>query len=250
MRGVSGLLAAARYLTIVPLPGASERDPDALGRASAWFPVVGLAIGLGLVAIDRVASLLFPPILAALLTVTGWKLATGGLHLDGLADCLDGLMGRDRAHRLAIMRDSRIGVFGALGLIFLLLLELTALAELFSAARWRALLVAPAIGRAAPPLLAAIFPSASETGQGAAFARGLRSFPTLFALGGALVASVGALRLAGAIAFVVACLLALGVGALAVRRLGGITGDVLGAAVEIAELAVLLTLVAWTRLGP
>jgi adenosylcobinamide-GDP ribazoletransferase len=247
MRRVSGLLVAARYLTIIPLPGAAEEARDALGRAAAWFPVVGLAIGFGLAGIDGLASLLFPPILATLLTMTGWKLVSGGLHLDGLADCLDGLMGRDPAHRLAIMRDSRIGVFGAIGLILMLLLELTALAELSGAVRGRGLLAAPAIGRAAPPLLAMVFRPASEAGQGAAFARGLRPLHALLALGGALVVGMAALRLAGAMAFALACLLALGVGAFAARRLGGVTGDVLGAAVEITELTVLLTLVAWTR---
>src|SRR5207244_725765 len=105
-------------------------DPAALGRAAGWFPVVGVLLGLGLAGGDRVLSWLFPPILAALLTLTAWKLVTGGLHLDGLADSLDGLMGRDREQRLRIMRDSRIGVFGAVGLILTLLLELTALAGL------------------------------------------------------------------------------------------------------------------------
>jgi hypothetical protein len=93
---------------------------------------------------------LFPALLAPLLTVTVWQLLTGGLHLDGLADCLDGLTGRDPTQRLAIMRDSRIGVFGALGLIVLMLLEIAAVTELPPAARWRVLLVVPVVGRAMP----------------------------------------------------------------------------------------------------
>jgi adenosylcobinamide-GDP ribazoletransferase len=250
MRRVSGLLVAARYLTIIPLPGAAGQAPDALGRAAPWFPVVGLGLGVGLAAVDRVVSFLFPPILTALLTITAWKLVTGGLHLDGLADCLDGLMGRDRAQRLAIMRDSRIGVFGALGLIFALLIELIALAELPSDARWRALVMAPAVGRAVPPLLARAFPPATEGGQGAAFARDLRGREAVIAGLVALGASALVLRLPGVVASLVAGLVALGTAAFATRRLGGVTGDVLGAAVEIAELAILLTLVAWTRLGP
>jgi adenosylcobinamide-GDP ribazoletransferase len=248
MRRVSGLLVAARYLTIVPLPGASGHSPEALGRAAPWFPLVGVALGAALVAVDRLCGLLFPPILTALLTVTAWKLATGGLHLDGLADCLDGLMGRDRQHRLAIMRDSRIGVFGALGLIIALLLLLGVLAELPPDVRWRALLVAPAVGRAAPPLLARAFPPATPAGQGAIFARDVGAGGTVTAGLSALVVSVLALSLAGVAVYVIAGLVAVGVGAFATRRLGGITGDVLGAGVEVTELAALLTLVAWIRL--
>ena len=126
---VSGLLAAARYLTIVPFPGPGHAPAETLGRTAAWFPVVGAGLGLVLAGAERLGSSAFPPLLAALLTVTLWKLLTGGLHLDGLADCLDGLSGRDPAHRLAIMRDSRIGSFGAVGLILLLLLEVATLAE-------------------------------------------------------------------------------------------------------------------------
>ena len=106
---MTGLILAVRYLTIVPLPGRAAHNVDALGRAAGWFPIVGLGLGLVLVGVERVASVLFPSLLAALLTVTAWKVLTGGLHLDGLADCLDGLVGRDAEHRLSIMRDSRIG---------------------------------------------------------------------------------------------------------------------------------------------
>src|ERR671930_1505650 len=118
---------AVRYLTIVPLPGRTVHGVDALGRAAGWFPVVGLGLGLVLVGVERVTSVLFPSLLAALLTVTVWKLLTGGLHLDGLADCLDGLAGRDPAERRAIMSDSRIGAFGAMGLVIFRMLEVAAL---------------------------------------------------------------------------------------------------------------------------
>src|SRR5712691_5303895 len=141
---MSGLVLAIRYLTILPVPSRDATDRG-LGRAAAWFPVVGLGLGLLLVGVDRVTARLFPPLLSALLTVTVWKLVTGGLHLDGLADCLDGLMGRDREHRLTIMRDSRIGTFGAVGLILFLMLEIVALTDLPPAQRWRVLVVAPTV---------------------------------------------------------------------------------------------------------
>src|SRR5256885_13516458 len=113
---------AARYLTIVPIPGVAP-SREGPGAAAAWFPVVGLAIGALLVLIDRITSAMFAPLLAALLTVTVWKLVTGGLHLDGVADCLDGLVGNDPAQRLAIMRDSRVCAVGPRGPTPLLVAE-------------------------------------------------------------------------------------------------------------------------------
>jgi adenosylcobinamide-GDP ribazoletransferase len=247
MRAVRGLVTAARYLTIVPVPGRRDESPDSLGRAAPWFPAVGAAIGLGLVVVDHGVSAAFPPVLASLLTVTAWKLVTGGLHLDGLADSLDGFMGHDRAQRLAIMRDSRIGVFGALGLIVALLIAVTSLAEIAPRLRARALLVAPIVGRATPPLLAALFPAARTGGQGATFIESVRWPAALLAIVLALATAMIALGVAGAVACVVGTTLALATGALLSRRLGGITGDVLGAAVELSELGVLLTVTGWSR---
>ena len=246
---MSGFVTVARFLTIVPLPTRATGGADSLGRSAGWFPVVGVALGAALAVGDRGLSWLFPQILAALLTVTVWKLLTGGLHLDGLADCLDGLMGHDRDHRLSIMRDSRIGAFGAVGLILILLLELTALAELPAAMRWRALLAAPAIGRAMPPVLAGIFRAALEDGQGAAFARGVKPAGSWIAGLVGLVAALLALRTAGGVAFGIAAVAAVGMGSFLSSRIGGLTGDAFGAAVEVGELAVLLVAVSWTHLG-
>jgi adenosylcobinamide-GDP ribazoletransferase len=247
MLRVSGLLVAARYLTIVPLPG-RDSGLDALGRAAPWFPVVGLALGVVLTVIDVVVGRLFPPLLAALLVVTGWKLLTGGLHLDGLADCLDGLVGRDPAHRLAIMHDSRIGALGAIGLILFLLLEVSALSEIVAPLRWRVLVVAPALARAMPPLLARLFPAARAHGHGAAFRAGLRrtSAPIALALG--VIVAVAALGLPGLVAAAVGAFGAVALGVFLARRLTGLTGDGLGASIEATELVVLLTVSAWAHL--
>jgi adenosylcobinamide-GDP ribazoletransferase len=247
---VTGLLLAARYLTIVPVPGRAAGGMEALGRAAPWFPVVGLALGLALVGVEQVTGLVFPSLLGALLTVTAWKVLTGGLHLDGLADCLDGLVGRDAEHRLSIMRDSRIGAFGAVGLILFLLLEIGAVVELPAGARWRALLVLPALGRATPPLLARCFPSARAAGQGAAFRAGLRPAGAPLALALAFAAAWAALGAPGLLVAAAAATAALALGAFMAGRLGGVTGDVLGAAVEVAELAGLLTVSAWAHGRP
>lgn len=242
---MSGLVAAARYLTIVPIPGAGAGGLDRVGRAAAWFPLVGLAIGAVLVLVERVTVRFFPPLLVALLVVTAWKLVSGGLHLDGLADCFDGLVGHDAGHRLAIMRDSRIGAFGAIGLILFLFLEIAAIAELPASGRVGVLLVAPAIGRTMPVVLARVFPAARPDGHGARFRGALGRFAAPAVLGMALVIAIGALGVAGLVALAVAALAAVGLGRFMAARLGGVTGDVLGASVEVSELAVLLTASAW-----
>ncbi|MGH7385630.1 MAG: adenosylcobinamide-GDP ribazoletransferase, partial [Candidatus Rokuibacteriota bacterium] len=147
---MGSLILALRFLTIVPVPGREAEGPSALGRAAWWFPVVGLMLGGALAATGSFIEAVWPPLLGAALLATVWKVATGGIHLDGLADSLDGLAGRDAAWRLAVMRDSRIGVFGAAGLILLLLLTITALAGLPASVRLRVLVLAPVIGRVTP----------------------------------------------------------------------------------------------------
>jgi adenosylcobinamide-GDP ribazoletransferase len=247
---VSSLWLAARYLTIVPLPGRLHAGVGGLGRAAGWFPVVGLAIGVVLVALEWLTSRLFPSLLAALLTVTAWKLITGGLHLDGLADCLDGLGGRDAEHRLAIMRDSRIGALGAIGLILFLLLEITSLAELPPPGRAHVLLAAPVLARAMPALLGRLLSPARRDGLGAAFQASLPASAVPLALGIALAVAVAALGIVGLVALAAAVAVAVALGRFFSGRLGGVTGDVFGAAIEAAELTTLLTVSAWAHAQP
>jgi adenosylcobinamide-GDP ribazoletransferase len=241
---VLGLVRAVRYLTIVPVREPDTQPPAALGAAAGWFPVVGAGIGGLLIAVNYWVSGRFPGLLAALLTVTVWKIITGGLHLDGLADCLDGLGGRTPEHRRAIMSDSRIGSFGAIGLILFLMLEIVALSSIDWNARWRVLLAAPAIGRATPALLARLFPAARGEGQGAAFAGAVRRRG---AIAGILVVAGVALVFGGSglVALALALAVALLAGRFLTARVGGITGDVLGAVVELTELTVLLTVAGW-----
>ncbi len=238
---MASLILALRFLTIVPVPGREAAGPGALGRAAWWFPVVGLALGAGLVLVDRVLARAFPPLLAALLVVSLWKVASGGIHLDGLADCLDGLGGRDADQRLAIMRDSRIGVFGALGLILPFLVGFVALAELPADLRWRTLLLAPAAGRLSPLVAAALFRAAAPpTGLGGSFVASLGRWAAGAGLAGTAALAWLVLGITGVAALGLALAgVALWAGFLA-RRLGGLTGDVLGSGVELAELGILL----------
>lgn len=235
------MVLAVRFLTIVPVPGREATGPGALGRAAWWFPLIGLALGGGLVLLDRLLGLLFPSLLSALLVVTAWKVLTGGIHLDGLADCLDGIGGRNPQHRLAIMRDSRIGVFGALGLILFFLTALVTLAELSPRLRLGALLLAPAVGRLAPLLVGPRFhPATPAQGSGSLFLGSLSGWSgpvhLVWTAGLALLllGPWGALVLATALGSVLVW------SAFLACRLGGLTGDALGSGIELAELGVLL----------
>lgn len=246
---IRGLVTAIRFLTIVPVPGRALEGPEALGRAAGWFPLVGLILGGLLWVSHRLLSMAFPPLLSALLVLVTWKALTGGIHLDGLADTLDGLSGRDPQERLAIMRDSRIGVFGALGLVVGLLIGFLTLAELPGTVREKALLLAPVVGRHAPLHLARAFqPATSGQGSGAAFMKAV----TLRAVSiGALVVIVAAVVILwpwGLLAAGIGIGLAWGLGRFLSRRLGGLTGDGLGAAVEVGELGVLLAVAAFSFL--
>jgi adenosylcobinamide-GDP ribazoletransferase len=233
-----GARAAFRYLTILPLP--PSRVAGDLGRAAGWFPVVGLAIGgclaLASLALDRVV----PPGVAAMLLVALWAGATGGLHLDGLADTCDGLGGgwsRERA--LAIMRDVRSGPYGVTGIVLVLGLKAVALTNLPEGLVAQALVVAPVVGRAGPLLVVALCPPARADGAGHAFAAGTW-WPTLL-VGGLVAASVSVAVLGwwGALPLGMAGALAWGFALYLRRRLGGFTGDTLGALVEMTEAGVL-----------
>ena len=238
---IPSLILSVRFLTVLPVPGREAEGRGALGRAAWWFPVVGLGLGAALVALDRVLALAFPPLVSAVLVLSCWKVATGGIHLDGLADCLDGLGGRDRADRLSIMKDSRIGTFGAVGLILDVLIALLALAAMPAGTRWRILLLAPTVGRLVPLLVAPRFGAATpDRGAGGPFQGAASSWAgpvhliAVAALGAWLLGPWGAgmIVIASGVVFVWSAFLA--------SRLGGLTGDALGSGVELAEIAILL----------
>ena len=238
MSVIGGALVAFRYLTVLPLP--RRRAAGDLGRAAGWFPVVGLGMGaclaLASIAIDHIS----PPGVGAMLLVALWAAMTGGLHLEGLADTCDGLGGGwSRERTLSIMWDARTGPYGVTAIVLVLGLKATALASLPEGLAWRALVLAPVLARAGPLLLVALCPAARPEGAGHALAAGAR-WPALVA-GGLVatlvsIATLGAwgmlpLGLAGGLAWAWATYLR--------RRLGGFTGDTLGALIETTEAGVL-----------
>ncbi|HEX5657709.1 MAG TPA: adenosylcobinamide-GDP ribazoletransferase [Polyangiales bacterium] len=232
------LASAILFLTRIPLPTLKLDERD-FARGAGFFAWVGVLIALPLYAASRLVPALGAS-LAAVITVALWVLITGGLHLDGLADSVDGLSGGrgDRARTLEIMRDSRIGSHGALALVLLIGLKWAALERAFAIAQpiW---LMAPVAARFACTLLLVAFPYARTDGLGSPFV-GLPRAPALITAAGALGVAVVLLGPLSLVPALIASLCAVGVALRMSSLLGGLTGDVYGAAIELAELAALL----------
>ncbi len=229
------LLFALGFLTSIPVRTPAPQAGD-LGRAAIWFPLVGAIIGVVLVVAQLILTRFFAPLLAGALIVVVWIALTGGLHLDGLADCGDGLLSAtSRERRLEIMRDPRLGTFGGMVLIMHLLIKTLAVASLTAPI---ALLFAPALARWLM-LFVAQQPAARPGGLGAAFSAGL---PKESWIGAAIVPLVLIVPSAprSIYAALAAALATFGIVYLARSRLGGVTGDVFGLTIEVVEVVVLL----------
>jgi adenosylcobinamide-GDP ribazoletransferase len=243
-----GLRLAVTLLTAIPFNGTARGGPAptrrTAGAAMTWAPAVGLLLGAAAAAVLELAARWgrTGPLLAAVLAVTALALLTRGLHLDGLADLADGLGSRQPAGRaLEIMKRSDIGPFGVVALVLTLAVQVAALAQ------------AQAMGRGTPAVITAVVtgrlaltwacrrgvPAARATGLGALVAGTVH--PAVPA--GLTVAAFAAAAAAGlvfGIALVAGLAAALALAGLAVRRLGGITGDVLGALAEVTAAVCLL----------
>jgi adenosylcobinamide-GDP ribazoletransferase len=237
---VDALRYAWAFLTRLP-GGAHPASSDALAPAVAWFPLVGAVIGALVAVVYVPLAGLVPPLTAAALAVGLSALLTGGFHEDGFADSLDALAGgRDVESRLRILEDSRHGTFGVLGLVVLTLVKVSALAALGGAVAAAALVAAGALGRAGAVGLMGFAPAATGEGLGAGYLRALRHHDVVLGLASGLV--IGGLALGPA---VLPAVLLVGVGAVVVgewarRRIGGISGDLLGMAEQVGECAVLV----------
>jgi adenosylcobinamide-GDP ribazoletransferase len=237
---------AATFLTRLPFNfGPVSSMP--IGEAARGFPAVGAAIGAAAALVYGVAtSLDLPGAVAAVLAIGAMVLVTGGLHEDGLADMADGFgAGHDREDILAIMHDSRIGAYGVLALMLVIGLRILCVAELhgtFTAAL--ALIAASAGSRAILPLVLHHVPAARSDGLGHDAGKpGRRMLIDSSAVGAALVL-IGLGPFGGVLAILVAALSAWAIANLALKRIGGQTGDVLGTIQQVGETAILLTAVA------
>jgi len=232
------LRTAFGLMTTLPVRLSDEWSPGDSGRASVWYPFVGLVIGALTWLAWKGANLVFPPLVAGIVTLIVWIVLTGGLHLDGLADCCDGLLASVSVERrLEIMKDPRLGVFGVIGLILVIFLKAATLTSLTSASSFGILLAASLARWCILP--AGMLPLARVSGMGADLALGFRRS---FIVWGAVIPILITITLGirGVLSTFVGLSAAALVLLVARSRIGGISGDVFGMIVEIVEAAVLL----------
>jgi adenosylcobinamide-GDP ribazoletransferase len=231
---------AVAFLTRLPVPPPAE---PALDRAAVFFPIVGLLVGGIAAGLRALGDVALPPIPATLLAVTAALLVTGALHEDGLADVADGLGAHvSRERRLEILRDPRVGTFGALALIVAVGLVVTTVGALDTEDAARALIAAHVLSRWAMLPVSRFVGPARAGGAGAL----LRvDTPTLLA---ATVLAAAIAVAVGAAAAILAAAAASAVAAVVLQRgLGGVTGDGYGATAKLAEVTVCTLLAAlWT----
>ena len=239
-------LAAIQFLTILPLPRGLSPDERALGGSLPFFPVVGFGIGAAVAWIDWGLGSFFPVGATSVLAVILLIVASGGLHLDGLADTADGFFSsRPRERILEIMRDSRTGPMGVAAIVCVIALKIALLSSIAAPARVWVLLMTPIAGRSALLIHMALLPYLRPEGLAQVFHRNRSRVHALWALTFLIATGGLAGGIPGLVAGGVSCLFALFFTAYVRRRIGGLTGDTLGAACEWTELAPALVASAW-----
>jgi adenosylcobinamide-GDP ribazoletransferase len=229
-------LGAVSFLTIIRVPG----DPVPPGRAAILFPLVGAMLGAAGGGIFLTTSRVLPPSLAALITVAFWTLISGVLHEDGLADIADALRaGRTPERMLAILKDSRIGTYGAVAIVLSIVARWQAVEHLATPRIFEALIAAQAVPRAAIVALAWVSRPVG-TGLGQAFSSTLTSTAAVAAIAQGIVAAF-ACGVRPGIVIIVGSYLAIRIARWHFyRRIGGVNGDCLGATEQLLEIFILV----------
>jgi adenosylcobinamide-GDP ribazoletransferase len=243
------LLLAVQFFTRVPVPRWVNNDFDErlLASSARYFPLVGIFVGMVAAAVYVPASWWLPPLSAALISLAATLWLTGAFHEDGLTDTIDALGATpDRVKALAIMKDSRIGAYGAIGVIVVLMLKVSLLADMPIEVGAVTLIAAHALSRAYAVGLIAVLPYARDDADTSSKSKPLASrvSPTstvVAVLFGALPWLAVVLYDGLAVQWLLALLLSFGTCAYCGwwfwRRLGGFTGDALGACQQLTEVA-------------
>ena len=236
---VRSLRAAVSFLTVLPVANADGGPGERLGRA--YFPAIGALVGLVAGVVFVVAGAVTSPLFGAAAAVAVLSVLTGAIHLDGLADSADGLLGRgDLARRLEVMRDPRLGSYGVTAIVVVLLLYVAAVTSIPAGRAVAAFVIAGALSRLATLFVIAFVPYVRTSGLGVA-AWDSRHRGVDLGVGSLTAAIVCALDWRRAvIAVPLVALTTVLVAGLARRRLGGATGDICGATAELSQLVALV----------
>ena len=236
--------AALGFLTAIPIPLRRAFSPVEIGRSIAYFPVVGLMLGLILVGLDVMLDRVLPSLVANTLLLAALVALTGALHLDGWMDCCDALLGfKSPEARLRILREPQIGAFGVAGAVLLLLVKFAALASLTGSARSIALLLAPTCSRWGMAYAIIAYPYArGASGKGSAFKEHARRIDLLIATLVALAIAIVSANVWGIVLIGIAWLVTIGMARFAIVRISGLTGDVYCTINEMIEVTLWLIL--------
>lgn len=233
------IIAAFQFLTIFPTIIKRMFTSQEMGRAVAWFPLVGIVLGLLLYFVNYLAQLIFPDSVSTAITLFAWIIFTRAFHLDGFMDTCDGLFGGfTPERRMEIMKDSRIGAFGVAGGVLVLLTEYSALhssIDLFSA-----LLLSTTLGRWASPLVIYAFPYAREDGLGIEMKRNVGIKEVVIAT---LITGIVSFFIYGWIGFLLmlaSAIIAFFIALYTMRLIPGLTGDIYGTVTTTVEMLVLI----------
>jgi adenosylcobinamide-GDP ribazoletransferase len=242
---MKNFLRALSFLTILPMGQLPLSEEKELARSMVFFPLVGLVIGLLLALGYYLLSFLFSKSLVLWLTIGLLALLTRGLHLDGFADTMDGLgSGGPREKILEVMRDSRIGAFGVISLILLIGAKYFTLDQIPIPSIPYTLILMTVMGRNTMVLVCYRSPYArSEGGLAKPFTENLGYREMALSLVSAFGIALLLMGLKGILVFLGICLFSLGYRFFFIKKLGGVTGDILGAANELAELLCLILLI-------
>ncbi len=231
-------LTAVGFMTSVPVHLSAWKEDDA-GKSSFWYPLIGILIGLSCAGFYYLAEIIFPHLISAALVLIFWIVLTGGLHLDGLCDCLDGFIyAGTKERRLEIMKDPHHGTFAFLGLFSALLLKYVSILSLPVSLCWIVFPMAASMGRWGILLMIRL-PTVRPDGMAA----NLKKFVPVWYLWGSLILilSVAVWHFPETIYLILSGLILIDLIAILCRRkIGGVTGDVLGMTIELTEIVVLL----------
>ncbi len=238
---MNGFLAALTFLTIIPLPDKMLQNCS-LDRCQKFFPAVGLLLGFIVSIASFIFIKIFPVYVSSALSIMLLLLLTGGLHFDGLSDTADGFFSRRPEEEVKrIMKDSRLGSFGSLAQICVIILKIAALSALAGNASM-ALIFVPLVGRTGILFLSHITPPAAPSGLG--YTLNSASDKTALTLGIllALLLAVLCFNAVGLLSILFALAALYILSKISIKKIGGYTGDVLGAGCEISEMMTLLIL--------
>jgi adenosylcobinamide-GDP ribazoletransferase len=234
------LLVALQFLTIIPFKIKGKVDDNDLGRSLIYFPIAGLLIGLFLAGIAYFSAPI-PPLVTSALILIAWVVITGGIHLDGFADTCDGFYGnRPKEDILRIMRDSRVGTMGAVGVALILLFKFAILSSIRPEDLWKVLIIAVVFARWSQTFACATSKYARGEGKAKYFIEYAKKGDIFIGAVFTLLLNWFLIGIRGVILFVIMLAVVSVFIRYAKKKIGGMTGDTVGAANEIAEAASLL----------